>query len=143
MNVSYKGEVDVVCNKLLEDRRDPNSIMIRLVMNAADLSQIFRRDGKEFIKVESDNEKQYLITYKVTPNVDMEKIYQVILTDIETKDMYLVVNSGIFFNAVLNEYMKIAFTEKLQYMMEFDFEESIVHEEYLEDEFEIEEDLDE
>jgi len=143
MNVSYNGVVDALCNKLLDSGKDENSTLIRLIIEPSKLIDIVRRDGNETFEVIDDEGIHYLLTFKITPISPLEKSVRVLLTNLNTKAMYLVISSKVFFNAVLNEYMKIIFAEKLNYMMEFDFVEATINEEVLPDEFDEEEDLDE
>ena len=142
MNVSYEGTIEVICNQLLHDSKDTDATSINLLITPSQLESIFRRDGKEVIIVQDTSFEKYMITFKVTPTDNpYNNMVQVILTNTNSKQMYLVLSSRVFFDQVLNEYMKIVFSEKMNYMMEFDFIEPVVNEEALPDEFE--EDLDE
>jgi hypothetical protein len=143
MTVSYKGEIDCLTKKLITPGEESEQKTIKLIIEPAIMNQILRRDGKEVFQVTSSDDENFLMTFKRTPINETTTSTQVILTDMDTKKMYLVMNSITFFDTLINEYMRTMFSMKLHYMVQFDFEEATKLDEEVLDEFDDEIDPDE
>lgn len=143
MTVSYKGEIDCLTKKFIKPGENSEQKMIKLILEPNVMNQIIRRDGKEIFQVESDEDERFLMTFKRTPIDETKVAVQVILTDMDTKNMYIVMNNIGFFDTLINEYLKAMFSMKLHYMVQFDFEEASKLDNEILDEFDDEIDPDE